>query len=387
MPSQDPQKLGYAGAPVALRTSRRRFLRAVMAGVGLGAGSVWYFGREPQPALPAPPPPPPPPIARLPETRPVPVESEQVRIERVYNESIVPLLASFELRNGAAVGRAMGMLHDRVEYHRRHVGPFTRDISSWSTRFGVLKRYPSDLWGKLNGNGTGGKVAAYVNEKFRQHILSEQTLRQDVVAVVAQFNNDMAASRNQLYAELTLPLNRIKTIRPAQDVSAERIQMLLRDRAEALAGGLAGNTVAAGLVEFSAGWLAMDAAQAVTARVVGQILARVGTAMAAEGIAAGGATVEATAAGGGAGSFGGPLGTIVGIGVGLIIGVIVDWRLSKVFEAKISQQCNRFLDDLERQTRDGAAPGTGLRATLLDATKLMNQAQAEAVQNALKVPA
>jgi len=350
----------------------------------VAAGSVWFFRHESPlpPAVPAPAPPAP--VAKLPETRPAPPEEPaQVRIDRIYNESIVPILASFELRNGAAVGRSMGMLHDRIEYHRRHVVPFTKDVSSWGTRFGILKRYPSDLWRKFNGSG-GGQVAAYVNQKFRQHILSEQTLRQDVVAVVAQFNNDMTASRNQLYSELTLPLNKIKTIRPTQDVSTDHIQAIVRERTHALSGGLASDSVAAGLVEFSAGWLAMDAAQAVTARVVGQILARVGTAMAAEGIAAGGATVEATAAGGGAGSLGGPLGTIIGIGVGLIIGVIVDWRLSKAFEAKMIQQCNRFLDDLERQTRDGATPGAGLRATLLDATVLMNRAQAEAVRNALK---
>jgi hypothetical protein len=107
-------------------------------------------------------------------------------------------------------------------------------------------------------------------------------------------------------------------------------------------------------------------------------------AMAAEGIAAGGATVEATAAGGGAGSLGGPVGTIIGIGVGLIVGVIIDWRLSKTFEARISEQCNRFLDSLERQLRDGASGGSGLRAALLQSTQLTNEAQSHAVTNALR---
>ncbi len=110
----------------------------------------------------------------------------------------------------------------------------------------------------------------------------------------------------------------------------------------------------------------------------------VGTAMATDAIAAGGATVEATAAGGGAGSFGGPLGTIIGIGVGLIVGVIIDWRLSKMFEAKIAQQCNRFFDTLEYHLRDGATAGGGLRAALLESTRLTNEAQAEAVRGALR---
>jgi hypothetical protein len=303
----------------------------------------------------------------------------------VYRESIVPAMAAFELRNGAAVGRAMGMLHERMEAHRRRVGRFTRDVSSWGTRLGILKRYPSDAWRKMTGRGNeAGQVRAFVNDKFRDDIISELGLRQDVVAVVAQYNEDMAASRNALYAELELPLKKIKVIRPAEDISIDQLARDVRDQARALSGGLASQSVAAGLVEFSGGWLAMDAGQAVASRVVGQILARVGMAMAAEGIAAGGATVEATAAGGGAGSLGGPVGTIIGIGVGLIVGVIIDWRLSKTFEARISEQCNRFLDSLERQLRDGASGGSGLRAALLQSTQLTNEAQSHAVTNALR---
>jgi len=209
-------------------------------------------------------------------------------------------------------------------------------------------------------------------------------LQQDVVAVVAQYNLDMTASRNQLYAELQLPLQKIKVIRPAEDISTERLAADVRQRAEALSGGLASQSVAAGLVEFSGGWLAMDAGQAVASRIVGQILTRVGTAMATDAIAAGGATIEASAAGGGAGSLAGPLGTIIGIGVGLIVGAIIDWRLSKMFEAKITEECNRFLDTLEYHLRDGASPGGGLRAALLESTRLTNEAQTQALQNALR---
>jgi hypothetical protein len=365
--------------------SRRGMLRAVLAGIGASAGYV--FWREWNTQTPAP-------VARGPQTRPEapvaqatrpvePVEPESVRVERVYHQSIVPALAAFDLRNGAAVGRAVGMLHERIQARRGRIPKFTRDVSSWGTRFGILKRYPGDLWRKLRG-GDASAVSSYVNQKFRDDILSEIGLRQDVVAVVARFNEDMAASRNVLYSELELPLRQIKVIRPADDVSLDRITKEVRDQARALSGGLASQSVAAGLVEFSGGWLAMDAGQAVASRIVGQIIARVGAAMATDAIAAGGATVEASAAGGGAGSLGGPLGTVIGIGVGLIVGVIIDWRLSKVFEAKIAEQCSRFLDTLEYHLRDGSTPGSGLRGALLESTRLTNEAQTQAVKIALR---
>jgi hypothetical protein len=380
----DQNPLDYRPPFRSPRVSRRGVLRAALAGVGAGAGYVFWREWNAPVA----------PVASVRQTRPAgpvanvvepsePVESDAARVERVYRDSIVPAVAAFELRNGAAVGRAVGMLHDRIEARRGRIRRFTKDISSWSTRFGILKRYPGDLWGKLRGRD-GNAVRAYVNEKFRDDILSEIGLRQDVVAVVAQYNQDMAASRNELYSGLELPLRQIKVIRPAGDVSLDRISHDVRDRARVLSGRLASQSVAAGLVEFSGGWLAMDAGQAVASRVVGQILARVGTAMATDAIAAGGATVEASAAGGGAGSLGGPLGTIIGIGVGLVVGAVIDWRLSKVFEAKIAEQCNRFLDTLEYHLRDGASPGSGLRGTLLESTRLANEAQAQALRNALR---
>jgi hypothetical protein len=360
-------------------------MRMALAAVGVAAGYEfwhrWSTLDQPQ-SSPIPQPKLAPAIARSTEPAQL-LEPEGVRVTRVYQESIVPALDGFDLRNGAAVGRAVGMLHDRIQAHRARIPRFTKDVLSWSTRFGILKRYPGDLWHKVRG-GDPGAVRAYVNEKFRDDILSEIGLQQDVVAVVAQYNLDMTASRNQLYSELELPLQKIRVIRPAEGISIERLAADVRQRAEALSGGLASQSVAAGLVEFSGGWLAMDAGQAVASRIVGQILARVGTAMATDAIAAGGATVEASAAGGGAGSLAGPLGTIIGIGVGLIVGAIIDWRLSKMFESKITEQCNRFLDTLEYHLRDGANAGGGLRAALLESTRLTNEAQTQALRNALR---
>jgi hypothetical protein len=306
-------------------------------------------------------------------------------VEKVYREAIVPLLDQFDRRNDEAVINAIVVLHDRMAMHRAGVGPFTKEVVSWGTRFGVIKRYPGDAWHKLRGeSGDARRVAEYVNEKFRRHIISEDSLRQDVEAVVAQFNDDMLASRNRLYADLALPLARIKVSHPITTPGLEDFSRDVATRASRMAGAMAPDTVVAGLAAVCGSWTAMDVAQGITSRVVMQILARLGTAMAAEGIEAGGATLGGAAAGGGGGSLAGPVGTVIGIGVGLVVGAIVDWRMSKQFEAKVTDQCNWFLINLERQLRDGTPYSPGLKDELGEAAALASRLQREAIQSALK---
>jgi hypothetical protein len=362
--------------------SRRALLRAAFAGTGLAAGYVLY--RHGVLSTPPVAPAPVPEVAKAPVVAAAQPTDHREEIEGVYRDSIVPLLASFGARNAQAVERALGTLHERMDIHRRQIGPFTKDISSWHTRFGILRRYPSDLWRRFRGTGDLQQVHEYVNAKFRKHILSERRLQQDVVAVLGQFNSDMAASRNELYSQLLLPLQKIKTIQPVADVSVDRIQAEMRRRADAIGHSMAPDTIATGIAGVAGGWIAADVAQGMTSRIVAQILTRVGTAMAAEGIAAGGATVEGSAAGGGVGSFAGPVGTIIGIGVGLVIGAIVDWRLSKHFEAKVSEQCNFFLSELESRIRDTRGQTPGLRQTLSKVVELTDRAQEESVRNALE---
>jgi hypothetical protein len=361
--------------------SRRAAVTAIACALGGGglAAAYRYLGRERDvPAIPVPP------KHLIATTHPAPRPAGEP-VEKVYREAIVPLLDQFDRRNDEAVINAIVVLHDRMSMHRAGVGPFTREVVSWGTRFGVMKRYPADQWHKLRGqSGDAHRVAEYVNEKFRRHILSEESFRQDVDAVVAQFNDDMVASRNRLYAELALPLARIKVSHPVTTPALADFSRDVAGRASRMAGAIAPDTVVAGLAAVCGGWVATDVAQGITSRVVTQVLAQLGTAMAAEGIEAGGATLGGAAAGGGGGSFVGPVGTVVGIGVGLVVGAIVDWRMSKRFEAKVTDQCNWFLINLERQLRDGTPHSAGLKDELGEAAALASRLQREAIQAALK---
>jgi hypothetical protein len=306
-------------------------------------------------------------------------------VDQVYRDAIEPALDRFDQRNVAAVERATTILHDRMAMHRAGVESFTKDVTSWHTRFGVLRRYPADLWNKVRHRPQSSDgIAEYVNQKFRSHVLSEQSLNDDVLAVVSNFNDDMAASQNRLYADIALPLSRIKTDRPITTPDISRFREDVQQRAAAMTSTLAPDTLVSGLAAVAGGWAATDVAQGITTRIVMQILTQLGTCLAAEGIEAGGATVGGAAAGGSGGSFVGPVGTIVGIGVGLVVGAIVDWRLSKRFETKVAAQCNAFLTHLEAQLRDGSQNASGLQRVLTETATVSGCAQRESVRAALK---
>lgn len=367
---------------------RRAFLRGLAAAVtaaGIG-GTYWYLGREravpsarPLAGRRAP--------TSQPATRPglASRRSRQEIVAGIYQDSVVPLLADFDQRNGAAVRRAMDTLYDRVHMHRAGIPAFTRDVASWKTRFGVIGRGSADVWHALrHGRSDVSQVSLYVDEKFRRYVISDDALRADVSAALAQFDEDMRASRNRLYSDLALPLDRIKVTLPNASITDGSFQDDVRRRAAEMTRGMALDTVVAGLAAVAGGWVATDVAQAITGRVVTQVLSQLGAAMAAEAVEAGGATVGGAAAGGGGGSFAGPIGAIIGLGVGLIVGAIVDWRLSSEFEQKVARQCEGFLHLLEYRLREGQGDSPGLRQVLQDAVNLTGRVQRDAVTAALK---
>lgn len=363
---------------------RREFLGALLGAGGAAAVTCayWTLSRRwavapPTEAKPTPP--------RAPNPIAADRKSDRDAVSRIYGQSVVPLLTAFDGRNLAAADRAIGTLHDRIQMHRAGIAPFTKEIVSWKTRFGVIGRYSSDVWHKLrNEPGQATKVSQYVNEKFRRDILSEDALQVDVAVVLTQFSDDLRASRNRLYADLSLPLKQIRTAVPTSAPKLDQFREEVQRRSLEMSHIIAIDSMAGGLVALAGGWVATDVAQAITSRIVTQILAQLGTAMAAEGIEAGGATVGGAATGAGAGSLGGPVGAIIGIGVGLVIGAIVDWRLSKRFEQKVTRQCNAFLDSVEMRLRDGYGRSPGLTLLFQDTVNATGRVQREAIALALK---
>jgi hypothetical protein len=313
-----------------------------------------------------------------------PVTPPAPDVARVYAEEIAPLLDQFDARNREAAARAVANMHERLNGRRWGIRPFVKDVSSWSTRFGVIGKTTSDLWQRhVKGRPDAASVKQYVNAKFRHHVLSEPALEADVGAVLKQFREDLDASRNRLYVDVRLPLEKIKAPVAMTDGSYDAFKADVGRRAQEMGQVWATDSVVSGLGSFVAGWVAMDVAQAVTTRVVVTVLSRVGTQVAAETIAAGGATAAGAAAGGGGGSFAGPAGTVIGLGVGVAIGGVVDWWMSAKFEAKMTGQLNGFFDSVDRQLIKGTAQSPGLERSLDEAVRLGGEAQRGAMKRTL----
>jgi hypothetical protein len=312
-------------------------------------------------------------------------EERRENARRVYREDILPVLARYDRRNQIAAVRAVINMHERLDGRRSGIQPFIRDINSWKTRFGVMGRTMKDTWKKVRGSEPNPQaVRAYVDSKFRHHVLSEPALEGDVGAVLAQFREDLDASRNQLYADLRLPLSKIKVTLAKSDGDFHQFLEGVHRKASDLTKEMATDSVTSGLTAFVSGVVAGEAAEMAARQVVASILSRVGTQVAARAVAAGGATVAGAAAGGGGGSVAGPAGTIIGIGVGFIAGAAVDWWMSEKFEAKMTDQLNAFFDNVETHLVQGTDKAPGLEKALKDAVKHGGDAQRAALTNAIE---
>jgi hypothetical protein len=318
---------------------------------------------------------------KTPTTMPLP----DADVTAFYRKEISPLLDAAVKRNREAADRAIALLHERFNAHRAGVRPFADDVSGWVTRFGVVGRFATDQWDQhVRGNAKANAVGDYIEEKFRGHVLSEASLQADLEEVLKQYREDLTASRNQLFAEIRLPLQGSQSPITLDDKTWNTFCLDVDRRAKVLNATTPRDGVVTGLASVAGGWIGAEASEV----VVMQILARVGTAVAVESaeaatVASGSAMIGGTATGGGVGSLGGPAGTVIGVGVGLVIGTAIDWWMTDRMEAKVTDQCFTFLDTVERQIVDGGAQSPGLRASFEDAIRLQDQNQRQAIIEAL----
>jgi hypothetical protein len=193
----------------------------------------------------------------------------------------------------------------------------------------------------------------------------------------------VAASRNQLYAEVRLPLREIKVEQVQSSATFDAFVADVQGRAKTLGQLASTDAVVSNLTAFVGGWVAGEVGMQVASRVTTMIVTRVGTQLATRAAVSGGATVTGAATGGGTGSVAGPAGTVVGIAVGIAVGAVIDWWMSERFEAKMTGQLNGFLDDLNRSLVDGTPTQPGLRRSFDEALKANSQIQRQAMIDSL----
>lgn len=280
---------------------------------------------------------------RLPEA----VESRVARA-RFYDQSVIPLIQRTSADNRVAAERCIERLVEVIGRYHNGVDRFVKDMTSISTRLGILKRMPGGWW------ASDKRVQGYVHEKFETHLFSQQSLIDDVSAVLLQFRADVDANQRRMLVNVRAALTLSDL--PAVELSSQEQffrELSIQMDSYATQQGMTS-------VENMVGALVLGEVGAFAARsLIGGLLARFAPSVAISTAAGASATVGASATGAGGGSLGGPVGAVVGFGAGLAVGLIIDWWMTERFESELSGQMHTFLDDLRQTLVAGGSGESG----------------------------
>ena len=270
--------------------------------------------------------------------------ARRVARARFYDAEVMPLIAEVDGLNRSAADRCLQRIDRTLQRYHAGVEPFVEEMTSLSTRLGVLKRMPGGWW------TSDGRVEAYVQEKFESHLFSEETLLDDISTALLQFRRDVDANQ-------TLMLTRVQAALTTSDlpgVQLEQHDAFFRELSTDLGRYAAGQGTTS--VENMLGALVLGEVGAFAARsVVAGLLVRFAPSVAISSAAGASATVGASATGAGGGSVGGPVGAVVGFGAGLAIGLVIDWWMTERFETELTGQMHVYLNDLEATLISGGA--------------------------------
>ena len=276
------------------------------------------------------------------------VDSTNRIVERAafFDNEVEPEIEKTDRLNREAAERCISRLKSQVTLYRQQVEPFVEDLTSLSTRFGIISRMPGGWWSEDE------RVEDFVAAKFEKHLFSEQKLLDDVAEILEQFRTEVDANQNRMLVNVKSCLD----VADLPEVQVDDYEQFYRSVAQELSnysaqqGSTSVYNALTVLVMSEAGSYA-----AVT--LVSGLLVRFGAMAATTAATAGGVTAGATATGAGGGSLAGPVGTAVGLGVGLVIGLAIDWWMTEEFEEEMSLQLNNYLGSLEGAILYGSKPG------------------------------
>jgi len=101
----------------------------------------------------------------------------QAEIDAFFKSQVHPALDAYQIRNNKTVDQAVDRISRDVEEYRDGIEPLVEDITSWGTRFGIIRHMGSDLGEQWWGNPTNATaVHCYVSEKFETHLFSDTKL-------------------------------------------------------------------------------------------------------------------------------------------------------------------------------------------------------------------
>lgn len=287
--------------------------------------------------------------------------------QEIFDKHVIPAIQVANEANKEAAVRCLKRISESFDSYHRGVKPFAEDMTSIGTRFGVVRRMPSDWWNESN------EVHKLVAGKLEKHVFSEDILRKDINNSLAQFREDIKANNTEMLTNIKaattgtkLPnLQNLDVAEFTNDVVAKIESYSTESATESVTGLI--------LTEAASG-----AAGLAVEQIIAAVIVRVGA-------SAGGATAGSAAVGGGGGSLGGPVGAGIGIAGGLVVGLVIDYWLTERAKESLSKNLNQLLDDIEDAVINGASfesEGTAerkiglkeaLNATTIDLDKAYRQ--------------
>ncbi len=264
-----------------------------------------------------------------------------------YDAEVEPKVFETDQVNREAADRVVERLRDMFRLYHAGVKAFVSDLTSVSTRLGIVKRMPGQWW------AGDERIDDYVLEKFETHLFSEQKLLEDIGAVLTTFQEEIDVNQRRMLTEIRaslsasdLPQVSMSTYEEFYNQVAKKLQSYSTNQGSA--------TVYNALTVL----IVSEAGSYVATSLIAGLLARFGTAAAVSTVAASGAAAGSATVGAGGGTLGGPVGVVVGFGVGLAVGLIIDWWMTDKFEAEMSLQMNRYLASLQHAILYGDSNAT-----------------------------
>lgn len=357
--------------PVATKPRKSIVLPVIgiIAAIGLLL-LAWWFATRPTPPQPPSP--------------PLPPALTQAQIDAFFQSEVLPALAEYDSRNKAAVDRAVDRISNGVEQYRKGIKPFVDDITSWGTRFGVIRRLGSDLGEKWWGNAANAtEVHRYVSGKFERHLFSDAKLNALVATSLKQFRDDLAASQNRLHADVKAAWQ--KSAHAQHELNLQKLIQQVNASVQATSSKMATDSVTVGVVSFIAGYALEEATEALVKVIIARVATYIATSAATTTATSGGATATTTAAGGGGGTvLGGPVGTAIGVAAGLVVGVIADWWMTNQLEKKLTAECNQMVTDVKSQILVGTNQAPGLKHAFVESLRILSAGEADAIRMSLE---
>ena len=252
-----------------------------------------------------------------------------------FDEHVEPEIAKTDALNRQATERCLDRLDRLIASYHRGVDPFVSDLTSLSTRLGIVRRMPGEWWNKDQ------RVQKYVQEKFEQHLFSERKLLADVTGVLEDFKDDIDVNQKRMLINIQAALDESDLPEVMSQEYPEFFASISEDL-QIYAADQGTTSVQNMIGAFVLGEVGAFAVRSMLMGLVSRFGSTAVVATATSATAAAGSS----AAGAGGGSLGGPAGTIVGFGVGLAVGLVIDWWMTEKFEKELSQKMHRYLDDL-----------------------------------------